>query len=265
MKTRKYLMILSFTFGLAAFTSCQDNNRQADNEVELEAERDAQIAEQDRLQRERLERENNSVSARIEDRQELSTFSQGMNRARIDDDFRANEGPYTIFAPSNVAYEALPQQDRDQMMNEQDTLRNMASAHYLIVEDEITRDELQQQIESNNGNYTLRTMQGEELTATMENDEIVLKDGSGNTARIINTDEDASNGIVYTIDAVLRPQDAATSQSANRMRDNMQNNMQHENMQHDNMQNNNMQNDQMQNDQMQNNTGNTTTGTNNNR
>lgn len=242
-------MILSFTFGLAAFTSCQDNNRQAENEVELEAERDAQMAEQDRLQRERLERQNNSISARIEDRQELSTFSEGMNRAQIDDDFRANEGPYTIFAPSNEAYEELPEEDRNQMMNEQDTLRNMATAHYLIIEDEITRDELQQQVQNNNGNYTLRTMQGEELTVTMENDEIVLRDGSGNTARIVSVDEDASNGIVYVVDTVLRPQDATTSQSANRMRDN-------------DMQDNNMQNNNMQNNDMQNNNETTTTGTN---
>lgn len=246
MKMRKYLMILSFTFGLTAITSCQDNNRQAENEVELEAERDAQMAEQDRLQRERLERQNNSISARIEDRQELSSFSEGMNRAQIDDDFRANEGPYTIFAPSNEAYEGLPQEDRDEIMNEQDTLRNMASAHYLIIEDEITRDELQQQVQDNNGNYTLRTMQGEELTVMMENDEIVLRDGSGNTARIVSVDEDASNGIVYIVDAVLRPQDPSMSQSANRMRDNDMENTNMNNMQNDNMQNDDMQNENLQ-------------------
>lgn len=259
MKFRKYLMIVSFTFGLAAFTtSCQDNNRQAENEIELEAERDAQRAEQERLQRERMDRENNSVAARIEDRQELSTFSQGMNRAQISDDFTQNEGPYTVFAPSNEAYEGLPQQDRDQMMNEQDPQRNMATAHYLIVEEELTRDQLRSQIENNNGTYTLRTMHGEELTATMENDEIVIRDASGNTARITDVDEEASNGVIFIIDTVLRPQDNTQSQAASRMdSDNVTN----DNMQNTNMQNNNMQNNNMQNN-TDNNTGNTT-GTNN--
>ena len=253
---RSIMIILCLSLGLVAFTSCQDNNRQSENEVELERDRELQ-EEQDRMNRERMEWEQNSVSSRIEGNEELSTFSQGMNRAQINDDFRQNEGPYTIFAPSNDAYEGLSQEERDQMNNEQDVNSMMASAHYLVIEDEITMEELRNGIQNGNGSYTLSTMQGEELTATAEGENIVLKDGSGNTARITQSDEQATNGVVYTIDGVLKPQDPNRNEGAARM----DNNNINEEFNTNNM-------NSTDRDFQKNNTGNTntgtTTGTNNN-
>lgn len=212
MKIRKYLMIASFAAGVFTFSSCQDNNRQNDTEtVDLENYDN----DQNRMDQERMERRNNSISSRIQDDQELSTFSQGMTRAELDDDFREGEGPYTIFAPSNVAYDELSQEERNQFENI-DNERAGAGMHYLAIEEELTSDQLRQEIQNANGNYSLTTMQGEQLTASLEGDNIVLRDGSGNTATITETDRDASNGIVHVIDGILKPQDDSQSQAQNK-------------------------------------------------
>lgn len=219
MKLKKVLIVA--VLSTVAFTSCQDNNRRdGENErVEmdrLEADREAEM----RANEQRLDRESNSITARIEDNRELSTFSQGMNNAQVSNSYRQEEGPFTIFAPANSAYEQLDQTERDQMMDVQNRDRNNASMHYLMVEGRVTEDQLRQEIQNANGNYTLTTLQGEDLTATMEGEDIVLRDGSGNQARITQSDTDASNGVVHVIDGVLKPQDPNRNEAASRMRNN---------------------------------------------
>ena len=54
--------------------------------------------------------------------------------------------------------------------------------------------------------YTLTTVNGAELTAMMDGDNVVLRDAAGNTATVTMTDIDASNGVVHVIDTVLMPQ-----------------------------------------------------------
>lgn len=219
-------LIIVAILSMVTLGSCQDNDRRNVEENErvemdrIEAEREAEM----RADQQRLDRESNSITARIEDNRELSTFSQGMTDARVSKNFRQDEGPYTVFAPSDEAYNNLSPEERNQVMDTQNTDRSSATMSYLIVEGRMTKDQLRQQIEGANGNYTLNTMQGEEITASMDGDDIVLKDASGNTARITDTDTEASNGIIHVIDDVLRPQDPSTNEAADRYMQNNQNN-----------------------------------------
>ncbi|MCM4160011.1 fasciclin domain-containing protein [Antarcticibacterium flavum] len=127
---------------------------------------------------------------------------------------------YTIFAPSNDAYENLTDVQRQEMMDTQNRDRNVASINYLMVEERLTEDQLRQQIQNSNGTYQIRTMQGENITATMEGDEIILRDASGNQARITESDTEASDGVVHVIDGVLRPKDPTRNEAASRMNNN---------------------------------------------
>lgn len=123
---------------------------------------------------------------------------------------------YTIFAPSNDAYEGLSDAQRQEMTDTQNRDRNVASINYLMVEERLTEEQLRQQIQNSNGTYNIRTMQGENITATMDGDNIVLRDASGNQARITETDSEASDGVVHVIDGVLRPKDPSQNEAANR-------------------------------------------------
>jgi len=78
-----------------------------------------------------------------------------------------------------------------------------------VVEEELTSEDLKEEIENANGNYSLTTMQGENITASLQGENIVLKDAAGNSATIIQPDNDASNGVVHIIDKMLKPMDAS--------------------------------------------------------
>jgi uncharacterized surface protein with fasciclin (FAS1) repeats len=133
----------------------------------------------------------------------LSTLTNALKKADLSETFRKEKGPFTVFAPTDAAFNEIDQEKMDSLMNNdnQDELSDLLKYH--VVEDEITSDELSQQIQSNNGEYTFNTMAGEEITAMMSGEDIVLRDGSGNTATITRADINASNGIVHMIDAVI--------------------------------------------------------------
>lgn len=214
MKIRESLYIMSITLGLFVAISCQDNRQSDGNSVDLGNYDKEGTTEDNAMEQERQERENTSISSMISENQDLSTFSEGMTRAELDDDFRQGEGPYTIFAPSNVAYDELSQEDKNQFENI-DAERAGASMHYLVVNDELTSEELKTEIQNANGSYSIKTMQGEELTAAMDGENIVLRDASGNTATITEADMDASNGTVHVINRLLRPSDDTQNAAKN--------------------------------------------------
>jgi uncharacterized surface protein with fasciclin (FAS1) repeats len=97
----------------------------------------------------------------------------------------------------------LTEAQRNEWNSTQNRDRNVASINYLMVEQRLTQDQLRQQIQSSNGTHTIRTMQGENITATLDGNNIVLRDAAGNQARIVESDTEGSNGVIHVIDRVL--------------------------------------------------------------
>lgn len=211
MKLTKFLKVPFFVFAVLGLVACQDNNRQDGNAEDgtMGTENETQVTQTDGMTRSTLEDDDN-VFYRTRENSDLSTFSQNMNTPEISDAMADADGEYTIFAPANSAYEEMTEEDRSQM-DEQAS----ASFHYLIVEEELTEEELRNEVENANNQYALQTMQGEDIMVSLENDEIILRDGAGNEASIIDVDTDASNGVVFTIDNVLRPQDGTRNAAGN--------------------------------------------------
>lgn len=206
MKKRNYIWMLTVAFSLTVFSSCQDNNRQNEaDQTETEMQRDAVTDDQDQMRENRTEE--TTVSDRVGDEAELSTFSMGMTRADLQDDLDEGEGPFTIFAPNEAAFEALSQEELELYTDATAEEEVATRMNFMIVERKMTADSLRRSINNVGGNLELITMQGERLVATMDGNDIVLKDGRGNQARIIEADKDASNGVVHVIDGVLKPID----------------------------------------------------------
>lgn len=217
MKLRNVLIVAVLS-GIA-FTSCRDNQRGTiDDDVRIE--RDRTTTSTDARTTPGMTNDNN-VSARLQRNRNLSTFNEGLTRNQIDMQrgtatttttgtqagTQTTGQEYTIFAPSNDAYNNLTETQRNQFMDAQNRDRNTASMNYLMVDQRLTRDQLRQHIESGNGTHTIRTMQGENITATMDGNTIVLRDGAGNQARITESDNEGSDGVIHVIDRVLMPQD----------------------------------------------------------
>ena len=137
---------------------------------------------------------------------DFSTLAEAVTAANLAETL-SGEGPYTVFAPTNAAFAALPEGTLEELTTAEDKtpLSNVLTYH--VVEGETMAAALQQAIaDAGEGGATLTTVNGATLTATVEGGNVILTDAAGNTATVTQTDIDASNGVVHVIDAVLMPE-----------------------------------------------------------
>ena len=136
---------------------------------------------------------------------DFSTLVSAVNSAELGETL-SGPGPYTVFAPTNAAFNKVPQETRDQLLSDagQADLTNILTYH--VVEGETTAAALTSAIEAaGESGYAITTVNGATLTAMMDGGNVVLRDAAGNTARVTSTDTEASNGVIHTIDTVLMP------------------------------------------------------------
>ena len=136
---------------------------------------------------------------------DFSTLVSAVTTAELGETL-SGPGPYTVFAPSNAAFEKVDQATLDQLMAEEgrEDLTNILTYH--VVEGETMAQALAEAIEgAGEEGYTLTTVNGATLTAMMQDGNVVLTDAAGNTATVTSTDVDASNGVIHVIDTVLMP------------------------------------------------------------
>jgi uncharacterized surface protein with fasciclin (FAS1) repeats len=114
-------------------------------------------------------------------------------------------GPFTVFAPTDDAFAKLPAGTVDTLVKPEnkDTLVKILTYH--VVAGKISSHELMKMIKKGNGKATLKTVQGEDLTATMDGGKIMLTDAKGGMATITTADVFQSNGVIHVIDTVLMP------------------------------------------------------------
>ncbi len=116
------------------------------------------------------------------------------------------KGPFTVFAPTNEAFKLLPESAVESLMKPENKDKLTAVLTYHVVPGNVDYKSLRKMIKSGNGTASLKTVQGETLTAMMNGDEsIALKDAQGNVANISIYDVRQSNGIIHVIDHVLMP------------------------------------------------------------
>jgi uncharacterized surface protein with fasciclin (FAS1) repeats len=114
-------------------------------------------------------------------------------------------GPFTVFAPTNEAFAKLPAGTVDTLLKPEnkDTLVKILTYH--VVAGKYTAAKLKKEVEKGGGTATLKTVQGEPLTFTMDGSDLVVKDEKGDTAHITTANVMQSNGVIHVIDTVLQP------------------------------------------------------------
>jgi uncharacterized surface protein with fasciclin (FAS1) repeats len=114
-------------------------------------------------------------------------------------------GPFTVFAPTDEAFAKLPAGTVANLVKPEnkDTLDKILTYH--VVAGRISSRQLMNMIKQGGGKATLKTVQGEDLTASMSGDHILLTDEKGGTATITTANVYQSNGVIHVIDAVLMP------------------------------------------------------------
>jgi len=115
----------------------------------------------------------------------------------------AGPGPYTVFVPSDAAFNAAPAGTFDTSPQNRAKLTGILTG--LILPGTVMVADIDKAIDNAKGKATLATMGGGTLTATKDGGKTVLTDSSGHNATITKGDEQYTNGVVHEIDAVLMP------------------------------------------------------------
>lgn len=144
-----------------------------------------------------------SVMSQLMLNQELKKFASYCVTAGLTEMLSSEKGPYTIFAPSNQAYENLAPENREFYSNQTNrvNLEEMLKSH--IVLGTINKNALVEGM-GKNGKTTLKTLAGTTLTITQSGENFVVSTEKDRKAQIISSDILGSNGVVYVIDGVLR-------------------------------------------------------------
>jgi|SRR5215469_1489935 len=114
-------------------------------------------------------------------------------------------GPFTVFAPTNEAFAALPAGTVDTLLKPENkgTLDKILTYH--VVAGRLDSASLDQQIMSGGGKAELKTVQGETLWVSGMGKNLTVTDEKGNSAKVTIADVYQSNGVILVVDKVLMP------------------------------------------------------------
>ncbi|MBL4718916.1 MAG: fasciclin domain-containing protein [Erythrobacter sp.] len=151
------------------------------------------------------EAEAGTVVEVAQDDETFSTLVSAVTAAGLGETL-SGDGPFTVFAPTNDAFAKIPEATLTELTtNDTETLGNILTYH--VVEGNVDAATLTQAItDAGDAGYTITTVNGGTLTATVVDGNVVLTDAAGGTATVTATDVAASNGVIHVIDTVLMPQ-----------------------------------------------------------
>lgn len=114
-------------------------------------------------------------------------------------------GPFTVFAPTNAAFDKLPKGTVEMLLKPENKAMLTAVLTYHVVAGKVDSKELAAMIKKGGGKAELKTVNGAILTAKMEGNKAVIIDAKGHKAYVTIADVYQSNGVIHVTDAVSMP------------------------------------------------------------
>ncbi len=116
-----------------------------------------------------------------------------------------SSGPFTVFAPTNAAFSALPAGTVDTLLKPENKATLTQVLTYHVVPGRIDAAALARQIQAGGGKAMLKTASGGTLTATMSGSNVMVTDQKGGAAMVSIADVYQSNGVIHVVNKVLLP------------------------------------------------------------
>ncbi|MBZ9650685.1 fasciclin domain-containing protein [Psychroflexus montanilacus] len=201
---KKIILSLS-VIAMIAFTSCK-NNEEKQKETETEQKEDAMESDasyDDGNSEDAMSDQQNIVEI-ASGNDDFSTLVTAVKAAGLVETL-SGDGPFTVFAPTNDAFAKLPEGTVPNLVKPENKEQLTGILTYHVVSGEFMAADVVSAIEDNGGSFTIPTVQGGELTASLDGENVILTDANGSTSTIIMTDVDASNGVIHAIDTVVMP------------------------------------------------------------
>ncbi len=114
-------------------------------------------------------------------------------------------GPFTVFAPTNKAFEKLPKGTVETLLKPENKGKLTGVLTYHVVAGRLSAKDLMEAAKKNGGQHKIKTVQGEELTVAADGNKLTVWDSKGNRSTITIQNVFQSNGVIHVVDSVLLP------------------------------------------------------------
>ena len=115
------------------------------------------------------------------------------------------KGPFTVFAPTNAAFNKLPKGTVETLLKPENLKLLQTILTYHVVAGKMNASDIAKAIKKGKGKATLKTVSGGTLTAWMKGKDLYITDENGSSARITIADVNQSNGVIHIVDTVVTP------------------------------------------------------------
>ncbi|MFC0777399.1 fasciclin domain-containing protein [Flavobacterium sp. HJSW_4] len=114
-------------------------------------------------------------------------------------------GPFTVFAPTNAAFDKLPKGTVETLLKPENKKMLQGILTYHVVAGKWSSADIAKAIKEGKGKASIKTVAGGTITAWMKGKDLYISDENGNKAKVTIADVNQSNGVIHVIDAVLLP------------------------------------------------------------
>ncbi|MFV8335548.1 fasciclin domain-containing protein [Flavobacterium sp. RSP29] len=116
-----------------------------------------------------------------------------------------SKGPFTVFAPTNAAFDKLPKGTVETLLKPENLKMLQTILTYHVVAGKMNASDIAKAIKMGKGKATLKTVSGGTLTAWMKGKNLYITDENMNNAKVTIADVNQLNGVIHVIDAVVLP------------------------------------------------------------
>ena len=120
-------------------------------------------------------------------------------------DVLMSEGPFTVFAPTNAAFDKLPAGTVETLLKPENVKLLQTILTYHVVAGKMNKSDILKAIKKGNGKAMMTTVSGGTLTAWMKGKDLYITDENGNSSMITITDVNQKNGVIHVVDTVVLP------------------------------------------------------------
>ncbi len=194
MKTSKTL--ITCALGLVLFTACNETKKENTEIVEEQPEAVIEEVEETPA--------TPNIVGVASGNADFSTLVTAVKAAGLVETL-SGDGPFTVFAPTNDAFAKLPEGTVAGLLTPEskDALTSILTYH--VVAGKFEAAAVIEAIEANNGAFVVDTVQGGQITLSLDGGNVILTDANGNTSTVIMADVVSSNGVIHAIDTVVMP------------------------------------------------------------
>lgn len=120
-------------------------------------------------------------------------------------DVLMSDGPFTVFAPTNAAFDKLPKGTVETLLKPENKGMLTTILTYHVAAGKWSAKDIIDAVKKGKGKYTFKTVSGGSLTPWMKGKDLYITDENGNSAKITIADVNQKNGVIHVIDSVVTP------------------------------------------------------------